>query len=79
LIVHLDHQNSDIGTQLLHAAEKHFRDAKRYELFTGEKSQKNLYLYKKSGYRIFKDLKVSEKLSLVFLEKTNKENRIWPG
>lgn len=72
LIVHPDHQNFGIGTRLLHAAEKQFPDAERYELFTGQKSEKNLHIYKKNGYRVFKNKKVSEKLTLVFLEKINK-------
>ncbi|MBU2453289.1 MAG: GNAT family N-acetyltransferase [Proteobacteria bacterium] len=69
LIVHPNHQNLGIGKRLLHAAEKLFPDADRYELFTGQKSEKNLYIYKKNGYQVFKVKKVSEKLSLVFLEK----------
>jgi GNAT superfamily N-acetyltransferase len=72
LIVHPNHQNLGIGTKLLHAAEIQFPDAERYELFTGQKSERNLYLYEKNGYRAFKNKKVSEKLSLVFLEKRNK-------
>lgn len=69
LIVHPDYQNLGIGTKLLNAAEKQFPDAERYELFTGEKSEKSLYIYNKNGYRIFKNKKVSEKLTIVFLEK----------
>lgn len=72
LIVHPDCQNIGIGTKLLHEAEKQFPDAERYELFTGVKSQRNLYIYGKNGYRIFKDKQISDKLTLVFLEKTNK-------
>jgi ribosomal protein S18 acetylase RimI-like enzyme len=73
LIVHPNHQNVGIGTKLLHEAEKQFPDAERYELFTGQKSERNLHLYKKNGYRIFRSTVVSEKLTLVFLEKINKE------
>ncbi|MGD9158888.1 MAG: GNAT family N-acetyltransferase [Desulfobacteraceae bacterium] len=73
LIVHPAHQNLGIGTKLLYEAEKQFPDAERYELFTGEKSEKNLHLYARNGYRVFKNKKVSEKLTLVFLEKTNKK------
>jgi N-acetylglutamate synthase-like GNAT family acetyltransferase len=72
LIVHPDCQNSGIGTKLLNAAEKQFPDAERYELFTGQKSKKNLHLYEKNSYRLFKTQIVSEKLTLVFLEKINK-------
>jgi ribosomal protein S18 acetylase RimI-like enzyme len=69
LIVHPDHQNAGIGTRLLSEAEKQPPGAERYELFTGQKSKRNLHIYKKNGYRIFKSRTVSEKLTLVFLEK----------
>lgn len=69
LIVHPDHQNRGIGTRLLRAAEDQFPEADRYELFTGHKSVKNLHIYQKNGYRIFKRRAVSEKLTLVFLQK----------
>jgi N-acetylglutamate synthase-like GNAT family acetyltransferase len=72
LIAHPDCQNSGMGTKLLNAAEKQFPDAERYELFTGQKSKKNLHLYGKNGYRIFKTETISEKLTLVFLEKMDK-------
>ena len=71
LIVHPDHQNRGIGTQLLFAAENQFFSAKRYELFTSQKSEKNLYIYKKNGYDIFKTKAISDKVTLVFLEKIN--------
>jgi ribosomal protein S18 acetylase RimI-like enzyme len=41
LIVHPNHQNLGIGTILLSAAEQHFPEAQRYELFTGQESEKN--------------------------------------
>ena len=69
LIVHPDLQNRGIGTRLMHEIEGCFPDAARYELFTGHKSQRNLYLYQKLGYRPFKSEMISEKLILVFLEK----------
>lgn len=69
LIVHPDHQNKGMGTQLLTAIENQFGQAERYELFTGQKSEKNLYIYRKNGYRVFKTQKMSEKLTLIFLEK----------
>ena len=70
LIVHPNHQNLGIGTILLSAAEQHFPEAQRYELFTGQESEKNLHIYRKNGYRNFKNQKVSKKLTLVFLEKS---------
>jgi len=73
LIVNPKHQNSGIGKSLLRAAEKLYSNAKRYELFTGQKSERNLHIYKKNGYKIFRSKVVSEKLTLVFMEKTNKD------
>ncbi len=75
LIVHPKFQNQGIGTKLLKEIENHFDRAKRFELFTGHKSQKNLHLYQKHGFEIFKSEKVNEALTLVFMEK-NKGNRI---
>ncbi len=76
LIIHPEQQNCGIGTRLLHAAENQFPEAERYELFTGQKSIKNLHIYEKNGYRIFNTARVSEKLTFVFLEKKRRENRI---
>jgi ribosomal protein S18 acetylase RimI-like enzyme len=69
LIVHPQHQNQGIGTRLLLAAERYFPQARRFELFTGQKSAKNLYIYRKNSYRISKNQKISDKLTFVFLEK----------
>lgn len=69
LIVHPDFQNRGIGTALMNSIENCFKGCKRYDLFTGKKSVKNIYLYNKLGYRIFKEEKISEKLTLVSLEK----------
>ena len=72
LIVHPDHQNRGLGTMLLRAAEDRFPTAERFELFTGEKSSKNLHIYRKAGYEVFRSRAVSEKLTLVYLEKPNR-------
>jgi ribosomal protein S18 acetylase RimI-like enzyme len=69
LIVHPEHQNKGIGTALMKSIESHFKDCKRYELFTGHKSVKNIYLYEKLGYRIFKEVKIKDNLKFVYLEK----------
>jgi ribosomal protein S18 acetylase RimI-like enzyme len=69
LIVHPDHQNQGIGTQLIKAIEEHFSEVQRFELFTGEKSERNIYIYQKQGYRIFKTKTLSDQVNLVYLEK----------
>jgi ribosomal protein S18 acetylase RimI-like enzyme len=71
LVVHPDFQNRGIGTRLLNEIEYIFRDAKRFELFTGHRSERNLYLYQKSGYQICKTERIHAHLSLVYLEKNN--------
>jgi ribosomal protein S18 acetylase RimI-like enzyme len=77
LIVHPKFQNQGIGTTLLKEIENHFNRAERFELFTGFKSEKNLHLYRKQGFEIFKSEKINEALTLVFMEKKrelHKEN-----
>jgi ribosomal protein S18 acetylase RimI-like enzyme len=69
LIVHPDFQNQGIGTGLMRGIEETFKEARRFELFTGHKSEKNLHLYEKLGYRVFKTVKANERLTIVFLEK----------
>lgn len=69
LIVRSDHQNKGIGRQLMDAIELSFADCKRIELFTGFKSEKNLYLYNKLGYKEFKSKIMDVNLTLVYLEK----------
>ena len=53
LAVHPEMQNKGIGTELMHEIEKYFKTI-RFELFVGSKSENNIHLYKKLGYRIFK-------------------------
>ena len=69
LIVHPGFQNQGIGTRLMHEIEKRLSDAERFELFTGSKSERNLYLYQKLGYQIFKREAINENIELVYLEK----------
>lgn len=62
-------QNQGIGTKLMKSLENSFKNTKRYELFTGHKSLKNLYLYNKLGYKEFKRIPVHENLTMIYLEK----------
>ena len=73
VIVDPAHQNQGIGKALLLAVEK-LHPGARYELFTSSKSEKNLYLYNKIGYREFKREPLNESAEMVFLEKTGVEN-----
>jgi|GEM_PF-2153447 hypothetical protein len=49
--------------------EGSFPQAQCFALFTGHLSERNLYLYDKLGYRQVRREKVSDKLTMVFLEK----------
>ena len=75
LIVHPDWQNRGIGSRLMNEVEAAFGDVERFELFTGSRSEKNLYLYQKLGYEIFKREQLSDRVTLVFLEK--RANQEW--
>jgi len=66
------YQNRGVGKRLLQAIENEFR-GKRYELYTGFKSAKNLILYEKCGYTRFKTEEASRGLKLVYLEKRTEE------
>lgn len=66
-----DMQNHGIGSALLKEIESRF-NPKRYELFTGSKSDKNIYFYKKSGYSVFEKTKSGcGNIEMLYLEKVN--------
>jgi len=69
LIVHPDFQNQGIGTKLMYEIENIFSTCKRFELFTGARSERNLYLYQKLGYKIFKTAKITDQTTIVYLER----------
>ena len=68
LMVHPSKQGQGIGTQLLIEMEKQY-PKQRYELFTSTRSEKNIALYKKLGYKIFDEKQVTEELRFVYMEK----------
>lgn len=72
LIVHPYFQNQGIGTLLMREIEKIFHECERWELITGHLSKKNIKLYEKLGYNIFKIEELTLNLNLVYLEKLNK-------
>jgi len=71
LIVHSNYQNQGIGKNLMSQIELVFNNSLKYELFTGSKSRKNIYLYEKIGYKRFKTEIISTTLSMIFFSKTN--------
>ncbi|MEV5609825.1 GNAT family N-acetyltransferase [Streptomyces sp. NPDC052225] len=72
LIVHPRMQRHGLGGRLLAAIESDLAapgTAKRYQLFTGHRSEHNLRLYRKHGYAPVSTKKVDERLTLVTLAK----------
>jgi len=61
------------------AIEEHFSGVEFYELFTGSKSVKNITFYQKLGYVISRQVRVNEKLELVYLVKTNSRMQRMPN
>lgn len=72
LIVHPQKQSQGIGTKLLLAIENEYPN-QRYELFTSTKSIRNIALYQRLGYHIFKQEKITEEMEFVYLEKCEKK------
>lgn len=71
LMVHPQQQKRGIGTKLLLEIEKEYPN-QRYELFTSTKSIGNIRLYERLGYKIFKEVSMTEELQFVYLEKCQK-------
>ena len=71
LVVHPKFQRQGIGTRLIREIESIFRTCRRYEIFTGHKSIRNINLYKKFGYKEFQVKEVSPNLQYIYMEKIN--------
>ena len=70
LIVDPDVQGHGVGTMLMRHIESAFPDVRAFELFTGSRSEGNLRLYERLGYRRNREEMLSEGVSLTYLEKT---------
>ena len=70
LIVSPEFQGHGIGSTLLRSVEELYAGIPRFELFTGSRSESNIRLYQKAGYRITRTQPLTAAVSLVFLEKT---------
>ena len=53
----------------MHEIERYYGRVCRFELFTGYKSERNIYLYQKLGYQVFKTETVTKDLQLLYMEK----------
>jgi len=68
LIVHPNSQGQGIGTKLLIGIEKAYPQ-ERYELFTSDKSVKNIRLYERIGYVKYKEQETAPGLKFIYLQK----------
>lgn len=76
LCVHPRLQGHGIGARLLRAAESALaeeRGALRFRLFTGHRSESNLRLYRRVGYRTVGTSKGSDGVPMIVLEKSADE------
>ena len=68
LMIHPDYRRRGYGSALLSEIEKYY-PGKSYELFTSTRSEDNIRLYQKMGYRIFDRKAVDDELTFVYMEK----------
>jgi GNAT superfamily N-acetyltransferase len=68
-MVHPDFQKRGIGTRLMNALEAEFPRVKRFILGTGHKSESNLRLYEKLGFKPYENEPLNDKVTIVHLEK----------
>jgi ribosomal protein S18 acetylase RimI-like enzyme len=68
LFVHPDYQGNGIGSRLLSEAEKACPQ-ERYELFTSDKSLRNIKLYERMGYKKYKEVEITPALKMIYMEK----------
>jgi GNAT superfamily N-acetyltransferase len=69
VIVHPMLQGQGVGKRIMAAIEAEFPAVRRFELFTGHLSSRNLGFYRGLGYQDFKTVVLSSTLSFVYLEK----------
>ncbi|MFD3533182.1 GNAT family N-acetyltransferase [Streptomyces sp. NPDC058664] len=75
LIVHPRMRRHGLGGRLLDGIERHFAagtaltEPKRFQLFTGHRSEGNLRLYRRKGYAQVATRELGPRLTLVTLEK----------
>jgi ribosomal protein S18 acetylase RimI-like enzyme len=69
IVVKPEFQNQGIGTTLLKEIESKVPNAEAFQLFTGNKSDRNLHLYEKMGYKVIKRKKTDQGIELLYLEK----------
>ena len=69
LAVDPERQNQGLGTALMREVEKYY-SPKRFELFVGAKSEKNIHLYQKLGYHTFRaGCECGQDIEIFYMEK----------
>jgi len=70
LIILPENQNKGIGKALMNAIENYYNNTvRRYELYTGSRDARNIYLYNQLGYKLYKTEKYNDMISYVYMEK----------
>jgi ech hydrogenase subunit C len=69
VIVHPYFQGRGIGRRLTEEIERTFADVKRFEIFTGNRSERNLRQFRKLGYKDFKTEPFTPAITWVYLQK----------
>jgi len=67
--VHPYFQRRGLGARLIRRLEEEFPDIRRYEVFTGHQSARNLHLYGKLGYRRVRTETFTPAVEWVYLQK----------
>jgi ech hydrogenase subunit C len=69
VIVHPYFQNRGLGSRMIGEMERHLAGVGRFEIFTGHRSERNLHLYGKHGYKPFRREPFSKTVEWVYMEK----------
>jgi GNAT superfamily N-acetyltransferase len=69
MVVEPKHQNQGIGKALLKEIESRVPNAIAYQLFTGNKSVRNINLYNKMGYQIIRNETTNQGIKLLHMAK----------
>lgn len=72
LVVHPYFIGRGIGTRLVNEIESLFPGVKRFEVYTGEKSTRNIHLMQKQGYQAFKTEPFTAGITWVYMQKERK-------
>jgi len=73
LAVHPEHQGHHTGTGLMIEIDKYFPEAKKFALYTGYKSTRNIHIYEKLGYRVADRRELAPDVFLLFMVKAARQ------